>query len=64
MTTNFLAEIRNVEEFSTTEIPPHVNHAENTLETNPYLLYGIMTALLVILIIALIYRKKRDGKDK
>lgn len=35
------------------------NHADNPLETNMTLQYGIMIALLIVLISALIFRKKR-----
>lgn len=35
------------------------NHADNPLETNMTLQYGILIAILIVLISALIFRKKR-----
>lgn len=52
----------------TTTIPLNqggTNHAENPLETNPTLLYGILIGVLVVLIGIMAFRKvKKKNKQK
>lgn len=52
-----------VEEFSTAlHEGEAVNHAENPLETNPYLLYGILIGILVVCVAVLAIRKKKKKR--
>jgi hypothetical protein len=59
---NLLAEeIRAIEEITTV---PHTNHAENQMETNPVLQYGVLIGVLVVLVAILAVRKYKEKKNK
>jgi hypothetical protein len=59
---NLLAEEMNaIEEITTV---PHTNHAENPLETNSALQYGILIGVLVVLVVILGFRKYKEKKKK
>ena len=55
-----------VEEFTSTVpiVQKGTNHAENPLETNMTLQYGILIGVLVVLVSILVYRKVKNKKKK
>lgn len=55
-----------VEEFTSTVpiVQKGTNNAENPLETNMTLQYGILIGVLVVLVSILVYRKVKNKKKK